>query len=131
MTETQNVVAPPARMTLFGFKAVPARAEVVHRPRPVRVSRALLYLAGCWALMPIVAIIPPHFPWAIAAFGAGIYLAWTNWRGTYEVRSVEATCPSCGGALTVKAGAKISLPHKIVCYACHQEPFLELADAPE
>ncbi|HEX6939657.1 MAG TPA: hypothetical protein VF158_09610 [Longimicrobiales bacterium] len=131
MAQSMRVETPAARLTLFGFKSVPATVEVVHRPRSLRVSRALLSLAGCWALMPVVAIVPPHIPWALVAFGAGIYLAWTNWRGTHEVRSVEAKCPSCGNALTIKPGAKISLPYKLVCYECHQEPFLEIADAGE
>src|SRR5690606_40965838 len=89
MTAPTGPTTPPARLTLFGFTPVPARVRAIHRPRSLRLSRALLWLVGCWVLAPLVALVPPHFPWALTAFGAGIYLARTNWRGTYEIQSLE------------------------------------------
>lgn len=131
MVDTEKVLAPPARLTLAGHEPTPARAEVVYRPRSARLTRALLSLFGFWALAPLVFFLPPHLPWALAAVAAGIYFGWTNWAGTYQVRSVEGACPRCGNPLTVKPGAKISLPHKIVCYNCHHEPHLQIAGARE
>lgn len=129
MARSVQVETPAARVTLFGFKSVPAYAEVVHRPRSQRFTRAMLSLAGCWCAAPVVAILPPHFPWLLGAFGAGIYFAWTNWRGSYEVRRLQASCPSCGQELTVRPGARIDLPHKLACFACHHEPLLEVDGA--
>lgn len=128
MVETERTVATSARLTLFGHPSVPARVELVHRPTSERLTRALLYLLVCWALTPVVALVPPHIPWILGAFGAGIYFAWTNWRGTYEVRSAEAECPGCGDTLTLKPGARIRTPHKMPCYSCHKEPYLEIAE---
>jgi hypothetical protein len=131
MADTERLLAPPARLRLPAHEPTPARAEVVYRPRSVRLTRALLSLAGFWALVPIVFFLPPHLPWALAAFALGIYFAWANWTGSYEVRTLQGACPRCGNALAVKPGAKISLPHKITCYNCHHEPHLEMAQVPE
>lgn len=131
MTDSTEPITSPARLTLFGFAPVPAHVRVIHRPRSLRLSRALLWLVGCWALAPLVGLLPPHLPWALTAFGAGIYFARTNWRGTYEIQSLEARCPSCGHALTVKPGTRVGVEYPITCYNCHQEPLLELPEPPE
>ena len=125
MARSVEVQSPAARVTLFGFKSVPAQVELVHRPTPVRLTRALLFLAGCWCAAPVLAILPPHVLWLLAAMGAGIYLGWKEWRGPYEVRRLETRCPSCGNALVVEPGARIALPHRISCFNCHHEPLLE------
>ncbi|HEX7089472.1 MAG TPA: hypothetical protein VF192_05010 [Longimicrobiales bacterium] len=131
MTDPTGPITPPARLTLFGYTPVPAHVRAIHRPRSLRLSRALLSLFGCWALAPLVALVPPHFPWALTAFGAGIYFARTNWRGTYEIQSLEARCPGCGNALTVKPGTRIGAQHQLTCYNCHHEPLLELPEPQE
>lgn len=111
---------------LPGHDPTPARAEITYRPRSLRLTRALLSVLGFWALVPLVFFIPPHLPWALAAFALGVYFAWTNWAGTYQVRSIRGSCPRCDSALTVKPGTKISLPYKMTCYHCHHEPRLEM-----
>jgi hypothetical protein len=131
MADTKQVIAPPARLRLPGHEATPAQAEVIYRPRSVRLTRALLSLLGFWALTPIVFFIPPHLPWALATFTLGIYFAWANWSGVYEVQKLEGDCPRCGNALIVRPGTKISLPHKITCYDCHHDSQLEMARVPE
>ena len=131
MADTERVVTPPAQLRLPGHEPTPVQAEVLYRPRSVRLTRALLFLGGFWVLAPIVFFIPPHIPWALLAFGAGIYFAWANWSGSYEVRTLEGTCPRCGNPLSVKPGSKISLPYKMTCYHCHHEPQLEMVQLPE
>lgn len=127
----EQILAPPAKLRLPGHEPTPARSEVVYRPRSVRLTRALLALLGFWALVPIVFFIPPHLPWSLAAFTLGVYFAWVNWTGSYEVRTMEGTCPHCGNPLMAKPGTKISLPYKMICYHCHFEPRLEMAQVPE
>jgi len=129
MTRSVQVESPPARVTLFGFPSAPAHAEFVHRPRSVRLTHALLALAGCWLAAPVLAIVPPHVPWLFGALAAGLYFGWKQWRGPYEVRRFEAKCPNCGGDLVVRPGARIDLPHKLTCFSCHHEPLLEVDGA--
>lgn len=125
------VVTPPARLSLPGHEPTEVRAAVIYRSTSLRLTRAMIYLIGLWALAPLVFLIPPHLPWALAAVVAGIALAWSNWSGTWEVRSVEGACPRCGTRLTVKPGARISLPHDLSCFHCHHNPTLELGRPPE
>lgn len=131
MTARERVIAVPARLRLGGHEPVSAHADVVYRPRSLRIQRALLSLLGFWALIPVVVFIPPHLPWALTAFAVGIYFGWTNWRGVFEIRALEAPCPRCGKPLTVKPGSKIGTEHKISCYTCHHEPRLEMGRVPE
>jgi hypothetical protein len=131
MTETAKQIAPPATLKLPGHDPTAARAGVLYRPRSLRLTRAALSLLGFWALIPIVFFIPPHLPWVLIAFALGIYFAYANWTGTYEVRHFEGACPRCGNALEIKPGSKISLPHKMTCYNCHHHPYLKMAEVPE
>lgn len=130
MADTKRIIAPPARLRLSGHGAAPARAEVVYRPQSVRITRGVLSLLGFWALVPIVFFIPPHLPWALAAFTLGIYFGWTNWRGALVVRTLEADCPRCGNRLTVEPGTKIRMEHAVTCYECHHEPSFEMGGVP-
>src|SRR5690606_1251253 len=131
MTDPTEPITPPARLTLFGFTPVPAHVRAIHRPRSLRLSRALLWLVGCWALAPRVALVPPHFRSALTACGRGSYLARTNWPGTYEIQSLEARFPSGGHAVTVKPGTRIGAEYQLTCYNCHHEPLLELPEPSE
>ena len=116
--------SPPARLHLPGTGTAPARVEVIHQPRAKRLTNALLALVGCWILIPLVFFIPPHFPWVLGAFGAGVYLAWRFWRGELYVSRFEGACPRCGTALEVKTGSRIRRTQTLECYGCHRQPEL-------
>lgn len=131
MAETAREISPPAILRLPGHEPTPAQARVIYRPRSLRLSRAILSLALFWGLAPVVFFIPPHLPWVLTALAFGVYFAYANWTGTYEVRTFEGTCPRCGSVLEIKPGNKISLPHKMVCYRCHHEPRLLMSQVPE
>lgn len=131
LTDTTKLAGPTVWLTLFGFAPSPVRAELVPLAPSVRFTRAMVALFVCWALAPIVFFVPPHLPWVLGAVGGGVYLAWKEWRGVYQVKRLEAACPSCGKALSIEPGKRIRLPYTIVCYGCHQEPLLEAAGDPE
>jgi hypothetical protein len=117
----------PARLTLRAQGSKPAELEVRGVPARKRRTRALGYLLGCWILIPIVAFIPPHIPWVLAAFFLGIYFFYRNWTGEYVVEHFEGHCPRCDNLLTIEKGTKLKLPHKMICNECHFEPTLEVA----
>lgn len=121
-----EINSPQARLCLRAHEATPARLEVVRRTRQVRLTRAALALLGFWALAPVVFFLPPHLPWALASVLAGIYFAYRQWTGEYEVRAFAGACPRCGNALAIPAGARIGLPHPMHCYACQHQPTLEV-----
>lgn len=120
---------PEARLALPGHAPVPARVQVRPRPRKQRMARALALLLGFWALAPLVFFIPPHLPWALGAFAAGIYLALRNWRGEYVVDAFSGSCPRCGQPLEIAPGTLVRIPYTVTCYSCHHEPALQLARA--
>ena len=115
-----------ARLTLRGHEARPATLDVEYRAPRTRATRAALALAGCWLLAPIVFLLPPHLPWAIAAVLAGLYFSYRQWTGEYQVHRFEGSCPRCGAELPLPPGSRIRLPHPMVCYQCHHEPVLEV-----
>lgn len=114
-----------ARLSLRGHESRPAELTLVHRTPRERAVRAVLSLGALWALAPLVAIVPPHIPWALLAFCAGIYLAVRQWTGEYVVQRFDGACPRCAAPLRLPAGSRIRLPHAMVCYGCHHEPVLQ------
>jgi hypothetical protein len=118
--------APPARLALVFHAPTIARLEVVYRPMPGRLARALVSWAVCWGALPFLVWIPPHYPWIIAAFVAGIYLPYRFWNGKYTVLSFSGFCPRCGRALELRRGSRINLPHALPCFGCHFDPVLEV-----
>lgn len=121
------VVQLPGRLSLRGHEPTPATLEAEAVPRGTRTRRAVLNLLGFWVLIPIVAFIPPHIPWVIAAFVAGIYFAYQHWKGEYVVQGFTGDCPRCSNALTIKQGSRVHVPHTITCFNCHHEPVLTIA----
>jgi hypothetical protein len=119
--------APLARLALVFHAPTIARVEVVYQPAGGRVLRALTVLVLCWACIPLLAIIPPHYPWAAVAFFAGLYIPFRIWTGRYQVRSFTGFCPRCGRPLHLPVGSKIDLPHTLSCFGCHFDPVLEAA----
>jgi hypothetical protein len=115
----------PAKISLRGHDPQPATLSLEYRPTRMRATRAIGTLLGFWILTPIVALIPPHIPWALIAFIAGIYFAARQWRGEYEVGAFEGKCPRCSSPLKLEPGARIRIPHPMSCYHCHHNPVLE------
>jgi hypothetical protein len=91
--------------------------------------RALTLLLVFWALVPLVFFIPPHLPWALGAFAAGIYFALRSLRGEYVVEAFSGSCPRCGQPLAIAPGTLVKVPYTVTCYNCHHEPALQLARA--
>lgn len=121
-----TVTAPSAKLQLFGFEPSPARVEVVYRPRSWRTTHALIALAAGLVLTPVVGLIPPHFPWALAAFFGGIYFAYKYWTTEYTLESFSADCPKCGAEQSIDSETKLGSPHTISCDNCQRDLMLEV-----
>ena len=119
--------SPAARLTLPGHAPVAAAVQLRPRPRKQRTVRALTLLVAFWALVPLVFFIPPHVPWALGAFAAGIYFALRSLRGEYVVEAFAGNCPRCGEPLTIAPGTLVKIPYTVTCYHCHHEPALQVA----
>ncbi len=121
MAEERQAAKVPAKIELFGFEPTPADVAVAYRAPGWRSSRALLYLAVCWALVPVVAIIPPHIPWAATAFIAGIVLSVRKAREEYTLLHLEGSCPKCGARQEIEKPTRLNRPHSLTCPGCHHD----------
>lgn len=117
---------PLALLTLPGHRPAPARAELVYLPVSWRLPRTLGSLLFFWGILPLVVWLPPHYPWVLASFAAGVYLAHGYWTGRYRVRAFSGICPRCESDLSLPPGGRIDLPYTLTCYACHFEPQLRV-----
>ena len=122
---------PEALVTLRAHLPAPAHIELAYRPLSARVARSLLLLIVCWGAIPLIAWIPPHYPWIVLAFAAGLYFARRQFSGRYRVSCFAGLCPRCGQPVSLGQERCIDLPHTLTCFNCHCEPTLEVHFAEE
>jgi hypothetical protein len=121
------VLSVDGRAVLFGYDPAPVRADVEPRPRGWRLSGAAWALGLSLLVAPIVAVLPPHAPWAIGALAAGAFFARRRWQETHTLMSVEGGCPRCGEAFSVKP-SRLERPHPLECDGCHHTSALTLPE---
>jgi hypothetical protein len=117
---------PDAIVRLRGHPPTGATFQYEHRSRKKRLTSSLTALLGFWLLIPVVALVPPHIPWALLAFVSGMYFGYRRWIGEYKVRAFSAPCPRCNSPLAIKTGSLIRLPNSMDCFSCHHNPILDL-----
>lgn len=101
--------------------AVPLRARVMHT----------LAVAGTWGAIATATFLVTMFDPFMSSMPVlvGAVSTWKSWRGRYRIRAFQASCPRCGSEIRLKRDARVSVPHPLVCYACHHEPELVLRAA--
>jgi hypothetical protein len=114
-----------AEALVFGFPSTPVTMSVRRRAASWRVGGAARTLALFVVVAPLVAIVPPHAPWAIGALVIGVILARRRWRERFTLERVEGSCPKCGAPLAVKA-SRLQLPHPVACESCHHQSALRV-----
>jgi hypothetical protein len=118
----------PGRLSLFGHDPVEARVTLRPRSRGWRMRRTLLFGGGILALAPLVALLPPHAPWAVAAVGGGVFVGRRQWLHRYTVLGMSGSCPRCGAAFSLSPGTRLRRPHAISCDDCNHESSLAIDD---
>ena len=116
----------PARITLFGFDVVPANARIEARSVGWRVLRASIALASGLIVAPVVFLVPPHAPWALAALGISLLTARRRWAEAHTLHFFEGACPRCGEGVSISRPARLRHPHAISCPSCHYESALSV-----
>ena len=115
------------RAVLFGFDATDVGVEVVRRTRRWRMVGALQAVGASLLVAPVVAVVPPHAPWAIGALAAGGFFARRRWIETHTLVGVEGRCPKCGEAFRTKK-SRLRRPHPLECEACHHTSELRIPE---
>ncbi|HEV2149320.1 MAG TPA: hypothetical protein VGR37_18095 [Longimicrobiaceae bacterium] len=98
----------------------------MYQPTSWRLVRTLASLVLFWGIVPLLLLVPPHYPWPVASMVAGAFLAHRAWTGRFRVRAFAGICPRCERPLSLPPGTGISLPHTLTCFACHFEPQLRV-----
>ncbi len=111
----------PARITLFGFDVVPANARIEARSAGWRALRASVALAAGLIVAPVVFLVPPHAPWALAALGISLLTALRRWAEVHTLHFFEGACPRCGGGVSLSHPVRLRYPHPISCPSCQYE----------
>jgi len=111
---------------LFGHAPTEAAAAVIERSGKWRLGRAALAAALTLIVAPLVALIPPHAPWAVAALGIGATITRRRWLEQHTLQSMSGNCPRCATPLSVERPTRLRRPHAISCETCHHEPQLKL-----
>lgn len=116
-----------ARAVLFGFDPSPVALEVLPRTRRWRLVGAARAFAVSLVVAPVVAVVPPHAPWAIGALAAGAYFARRRWTETHTLAAVEGVCPKCGASFDTKP-SRLRRPHPLECEQCHHVSELRIPE---
>ncbi len=111
----------PARITLFGFDVVPANARIEARSVGWRALRTSMALAAGLIVAPVVFLVPPHAPWALAALGISLLTALRRWAEVHTLHCFEGACPRCGEGVSISRPVRLRHPHAVSCPSCHYE----------
>ena len=111
----------PARITLFGFDAVDATARIEPRSVRWRLRRTLTAVGIALLVAPLLALVPPHAPWALGALGVGAIVARLLWLELHSLQAVEGICPRCRSDLSLPRATRLRHPHPLSCGSCHYE----------
>ena len=127
--DTVPGVSVPARITLFGFDPIDATARIEPRSVRWRLRRTLTALGSAVLLAPLVALVPPHAPWALGALGVGAIVARWKWLELHSLQAVEGICPRCRSDVSLPRATRLRHPHPLPCESCNHELTLEVDPA--
>ena len=113
-------------ITLFGHTSTRATVTLIERSRGWRLTRSLGVFTLCLLVAPLVALIPPHAPWAVVVLVTGGTLARRRWLEHHALQCLEGECPRCGAELALKLPTRLKNPHPIPCDHCLHEPLMIL-----
>lgn len=117
--QSPGVLEVPGTLRIFGHDDTVARLVVLRRGMAWRGLRAGgLLLAGLVAA-PVVALIPPHAAWALAAVITGLVLGGRKWAERFTLLSLEGPCPRCGSTIRVAGPTRLKNPDTVDCEGCH------------
>ena len=123
-SETDEVLYPSARLTLFGFEPTPASVSLLARTRSWGVARTARALGLTILITPLAFLVPPHAPWGAGALAGGLYFVLRSWRERFTLRQGTGSCPRCDEPIDLGRMKRLHLPHVVPCDVCHHESVL-------
>ena len=126
--EPSGRVRLTGRVEAFGFTTTDASIDAIARSASWRAMRALLAAGIGLGAAPVVAIVPPHIPWALGSIVGGAVIAQRRATEHYTLRTIEATCPRCGAALSTESG-RIAGTRQLHCDGCGLDSILHVSES--
>lgn len=118
MASQSDSLSVPAEARVFGHDPTTATLQVIPRSTRWRVGRATRWFVGGAVLAPLVAILPPHAPWAVGAGAGGLVFGLRRWNERFTLVGLEGRCPRCGHALDHEGRTPLKTPHTVTCVGC-------------
>ncbi len=115
------------RVEAFGFAPTVADIDAIARPASWRATRALLAAGIGLGAAPVVAIVPPHIPWALGSLIGGAVIARKRATEHFTLRSLDAKCPRCGEPLSTEPG-RLAGTRALHCDKCGLDSILHVGD---
>ena len=126
--ELARIPEVPARLVFMGGQSSEARARVIERSAAWRRSQAVKDLL-LLVLVPVVAFIPPHFPWVILVVGVALVRAFNHNREYRTLLSLHGPCPKCGTEQEFTELGRMASPHKVTCANCRWDVYVDVPRA--
>jgi hypothetical protein len=104
----------------------PCTFALLARPASWRITRSLLSILIGWGLIPVVALIPPHFPWAILAFFGGAWFARRYAQERFTLLELTGECPQCTTDIRSNEQCAFRVTDPIHCPGCRQSLLLAM-----
>ncbi|UCC25968.1 MAG: hypothetical protein JSU98_02490 [Gemmatimonadales bacterium] len=113
-------------LRVFGYPETPAEVVILRRSVPWRGVRAGAFGLGGLVVAPVVALIPPHAAWALAAVVTGLVLGGLKWAERYTLLTLSSRCPRCGAPVEVQGPTRLKGRLMVDCEGCHHGSTLTL-----
>jgi hypothetical protein len=79
-----------------------------------------------WGMIPVVALVPPHFPWVIVAFIGGAWFARRYARERFTLLELIGKCPQCSTDIRSGKQSAFQVTEPIDCPGCRQSLLLAM-----
>lgn len=105
-------------LRVFGHDDTEARLAVIPRGTAWRATRAGGFILGGVLAAPVVALLPPHVAWAMAAVLTGLFLGLRKWAERHTLVELTGPCPRCGATIHIGSPTRLRNPWNVSCEAC-------------
>jgi hypothetical protein len=114
-------------LQVFGHEDTTAELKVVPRGAGWRATRAGGFILGGLLAAPVVALLPPHVAWAMAAVLTGLFFGLRKWAERHTLMELSGPCPRCGATIHVGSATRLRNPWTVSCESCRHAATLTVA----
>lgn len=114
---------------VFGHDDTVAELEVLPRSTAWRGTRAGGFILAGVLAAPVVALLPPHVAWAMAAVLTGLFFGLRKWSERHTLMELTGPCPRCGSTIRIESPTRLRNPWTVTCDSCRHSATLTVDGA--